>query len=145
MLAYTVYPIDARVRREAEALTERGDEVDLICIRWGDQEKHSKISGVRVLRLSMRRYQGSSNLRYFMNYLKFFILSFLKLSYLYVKNRYQIIQVHTMPDFLVFAAIIPKLFRAKIILDVHDLMPELYMSKFHVDGDNLLIKFITFL
>ena len=30
-----------------------------------------------------------------------------------------------MPDFLVFSALIPKLLGAKVVLDLHDPMPEL--------------------
>ena len=40
MLAYTFYPIDPRVRREAEALAMRGDTVDFICLQEpGDTTK----------------------------------------------------------------------------------------------------------
>jgi glycosyltransferase involved in cell wall biosynthesis len=35
-----------------------------------------------------------------------------------------------MPDFLVLTAIVPKILGAKLILDIHDPMPEFYMSKF---------------
>ncbi len=48
---------------------------------------------------------------------------------------------YTMLDFLVFTAFIPKIMRVKVILDIHDLMPELYMSKFGLHEDNFLIKF----
>jgi glycosyltransferase involved in cell wall biosynthesis len=34
---------------------------------------------------------------------------------------------------------------AKVILDVHDLMPELYMSKFRMDDTKRLIRFITWI
>src|SRR5207247_8680052 len=68
---------------------------------------------------------------------------FVRLSTLHVKRRYDVVQVHTMPDFLVFAALIPKLLGAKIILDVHDLMPELYAAKFGVPKENWLIRLIT--
>src|SRR6185369_11328565 len=64
--------------------------------------------------------------------------------YLFSKKRYDIIHVHTMPDFLVFAALIPKLFGAKVILDVHDLMPELYICKFG-KADGLIVRFITWI
>src|SRR6185369_6944593 len=62
--------------------------------------------------------------------------------YLFSKKRYDIIHVHTMPDFLVFTAFIPKMLGAKVILDVHDLMPELYICKFK-KPDNWKIRFIT--
>ncbi len=40
------------------------------------------------------------------------------------------IHVNNMPDFLVFATIIPRLFGAKVILDIHDPMPNTFASKF---------------
>ena len=67
---------------------------------------------------------------YLVNYFLFFVSASISLVSQHLKNRYQIIQVHTMPDFMVFVAIVPKLLGAKVILDVHDLMPELYQSKF---------------
>jgi len=48
-----------------------------------------------------------------------------------------------MPDFMVFSALVPRLMGAGVILDVHDLMPELYMSKFGLDWDNRLIRAIA--
>jgi glycosyltransferase involved in cell wall biosynthesis len=50
-----------------------------------------------------------------------------------------------MPDFLVFAAAVPKLFGAKIILDVHDLMPELYMCKFGAGSRHWFVQLITWM
>ena len=35
------------------------------------------------------------------------------------------------PDFMVFAAVFPKLTGAKIILDVHDIVPELFVTRFN--------------
>jgi glycosyltransferase involved in cell wall biosynthesis len=62
---------------------------------------------------------------------------------LFFRHRYHVIQVHTMPDFMVFAAIIPRLFGANVVLDVHDLMPELYMSKFKVPATHPTIRRIA--
>jgi hypothetical protein len=41
-----------------------------------------------------------------------------------------VVQAHNLPDFLVFAALVPKLLGARLILDLHDLMPEFYASRF---------------
>jgi len=64
---------------------------------------------------------------------------------LHLKNSYDIVQVHTMPDFLVFTTIVPKLLGAKIILDIHDLMPELYMAKFGGDYRNWIVRMIMWI
>jgi len=142
MLAFTHYLTDARVRREAEALAARGDQVDLICCRSKTLATKRVHNGVRLYPLRGLKYRGGSTIAYLFSYFIFFVKSSFLMSYLHLKNRYDVIQVHTMPDFLVFAASIPKLFGAKIILDVHDLMPELYMTKFETDQNHKLIRFI---
>lgn len=51
-----------------------------------------------------------------------------------------------MPDFLVFTAVVPKLLGTKVILDMHDPMPELYMSKFHAGENNIFpVKLLEFI
>jgi glycosyltransferase involved in cell wall biosynthesis len=46
------------------------------------------------------------------------------------------------PNFLVFAALVPKFTGAKIILDMHDLVPELYASKFSGDRISLTYRIL---
>jgi glycosyltransferase involved in cell wall biosynthesis len=46
---------------------------------------------------------------------------------------------------MVFVAIVPKLLGTKVILDVHDLMPEMYQSKFGLHKEQWLIRFITWI
>lgn len=47
-----------------------------------------------------------------------------------------------MPDFLVFSALIPKIMGAKLILDIHDPMPEMFLSKYSGHENRFLLKFI---
>jgi glycosyltransferase involved in cell wall biosynthesis len=145
MVAYTHYPTDSRVRREAEALLARGDTVDVICLSDKNEENPEYFNGVRMFKIKTPRYRGSNIGMYLVSYLYFFCAALLKLAKLHVKISYQVIQVHTMPDFMVFTAIVPKLFGAKVILDVHDLMPELYQSKFGSKKRRLIIRFITWI
>jgi glycosyltransferase involved in cell wall biosynthesis len=143
MVAYTHYPTDSRVRREAEALAERGDTVDFICLGSENDKKSEIYNGVRLIKICLNRYRGSNPIMYMASYLQFFFAAAFKLTRLQLKNHYQLIQVHTMPDFMVFTALIPKLLGAKVLLDVHDLMPELYKSKFKFADSHPLIRFIT--
>jgi len=142
MVVFGNYSSDQRVRREAEALVSRGDEVDCICL-YQDPDKKRIVKGVRLFYPPARKYRGERIVSYLIEYFAFFLYAFVRLSTLHVKRRYDVVQVHTMPDFLVFAALIPKLLGAKIILDVHDLMPELYAAKFGVPKENWLIRLIT--
>ena len=145
MIAYTFYSSDPRVRREAEALAMRGDTVDFICLKDPDNSETEEYHGVKLLPLTVGRYQGGSTLPYVAKYVSFFVKAFFLVSTRFFKKRYDIIQVHTMPDFLVFAAVIPKLFGAKVILDVHDLMPELYMCKFKSGPQHFIVRLITWI
>jgi glycosyltransferase involved in cell wall biosynthesis len=47
-----------------------------------------------------------------------------------------------MPDFLVFTAWFPRLTGAKVILDIHDIVPEFYASKFDVPGHQTGVKML---
>lgn len=143
MLAYTYYLSDPRVRREAEALADKGYLVDVMCLRGQGEPSRQEIHGVRLIRLPQGRYRGHQFLAYVAGYIRFFILSFLWLSWRHLKERYGLIQIHTMPDFLIFSAVVPKILGAKIVLDIHDLMPELYCSKFGLSEDHPFIKALT--
>src|SRR5664279_5319715 len=145
MVAYTNYSTDTRVRREAEALIERGDTVDVICLGKEGELNPEYKNGVRMIKIILPRYRGSNSRTYLASYLHFFFSALLKLASLQHKNSYQVIQVHTMPDFMVFTAIIPKLMGAKVILDVHDLMPELYMCKFRSGPRHFIVWLITWI
>ena len=145
MLAFTHYSNDSRVRREAEALARRNDHVECICLSEPSGASGAFARGVKLYGIPVRKYRGHSMLAYALSYTMFFVLASVLLTFLHVRKRYDIVQVHTMPDFLVFAALIPRLFGAKIILDVHDLMPELYMSKFGVGEGHLLVRFLRWM
>jgi glycosyltransferase involved in cell wall biosynthesis len=144
MLAYSHYSTDPRIRREAEALAARGDDISCISLMEKSPEPW-ELNGVKLLPVPMGRYRGGSAGSYFRSYLSFFARAALLLTRHHLRDRFDVVQVHTMPDFMVFAAAVPKLLGAKVVLDVHDLMPELYMSKFGLDAAHPLIRFITWM
>ena len=144
MVVLSSYPIDVRVRREAEALFDAGASVDVLCITQRGEALQENVRGINVFRLNLKRHRAGK-LRYLIEYALFFSWSFLKLTYLQFKNRYDIIHVHNMPDFLVFTAIIPKLFGAKIVLDLHDPMPELFSSMINVRETHYIVEVLKFL
>jgi glycosyltransferase involved in cell wall biosynthesis len=130
MLAYTYYESDPRVIREAEAAVDGGFEVDFLALRRPGTQPIELVHGVRVLRLDQSRYRGGGHLRYAIEYAKFFFRCLVKTTTLFFRRRYRAIHVNNMPDFLVFTTIIPRLFGAKVILDIHDPMPNTFASKF---------------
>ncbi len=144
MVVFSYYPFDPRVRREAEALVGKGISVDVICLQYKDQIFIENYEGVNVYRIPLKR-KRLSRLRYLWEYTSFFLVAFIKLSLLHIKKRYKVVQVHNMPDFLVFTALVPRIIGAKIILDLHDPTPEVYMTKYSIPITHPTIRFLLFL
>lgn len=143
MIVHAYYLKDARVRRYAEALARRGDEVHVICLRESNEAIFEEHLGVAIHRINVSHRRGGM-LSYFVEYLSSFVGFFRKLNMLYLKgHRYQLIHIHNFPNFLVFAAAIQKILGAKILLDIHDPMPEVFCSKYRVKENHPLIKFLN--
>jgi glycosyltransferase involved in cell wall biosynthesis len=130
MVAYSYYEIDPRVIREAEAAVDAGFDVDCLALRKDGTPPTEVVRGVRLIRLNQTKYRGGSHLRYLIEYGKFFFRCLAKTTSLFFKRRYAVIHVNNMPDFLVFSTIVPRLFGTKVILDIHDPMPNTFASKF---------------
>ncbi|MFP4379512.1 MAG: glycosyltransferase family 4 protein [Candidatus Sumerlaeia bacterium] len=144
MCVFSYYPADARVRREAEALVEAGIQVDVVSLRQEDQKKKETVNGVGVYRLPVKRKRGGK-LRYMWEYFAFILLSLFKITGLHLGKRYQIVHVHNMPDVLIYCALFPRLLGAKAILDLHDPMPEVFMTKYDMNYDHKAIRLLRFL
>jgi len=138
-LAYTFYEYDNRVIRYVDALSERGDQVDVIALRrqrhpWREAIKHGQLYSIQ--RRSMKEKREWV---YLLKLLWFFVKASVLLTWLQLRRRYHVVHVHNIPDFLAFAAIVPKMMGARVILDIHDLVPELYADKFSAkSGSNRL-------
>jgi glycosyltransferase involved in cell wall biosynthesis len=132
MVAYSYYESDPRVIREAEAAVSGGFDVDFLALRRPGSEAREEIRGVNVIRLKQAKYRGKNHVRYVADYLEFFVRCFFRTTSLFFKRRYRVIHVNNMPDFLVFTTLIPRLFGCKVILDIHDPMPNTFASKFRV-------------
>jgi glycosyltransferase involved in cell wall biosynthesis len=138
MVAFTAYSTDNRVRREAEALASFGGyNVLVLALKEGVYPRSFHLHGVQIREMNISKYQGKSNLRYLMSYLKFALSVFFACNRLLMNNSLDIVHIHNMPNFLVFCAIIPFLFGRKVILDVHDTMLETYLAKFEGHLNNL--------
>jgi glycosyltransferase involved in cell wall biosynthesis len=139
MPVYSYYPFDPRVRRAAEALIEKGHSVDVICLKGEGEQGHSTFNGVGIYRLPLEHTRGGYA-RYLYNYVMFFVLSFLKLNSLHKREQYSAVHVHSLPDFLVFIAYLQKRKGIKVVLDLHEAMPEIFAARFKKDMDSSLVK-----
>lgn len=144
MVVFAYYPIgETRVQREAEALVRSGLDVDILCLRHPTNRNYraprESVGGTTVYRLPVGRSGGDPGLvQQFLEYALFLWLSMVALIGLHLRHRYDVVQVHNLPDFLVFAAWFPKLLGARIILDLHDLMPEFFAARFGRGAKRLL-------
>lgn len=143
MLAYTFYETDNRVRRYAETCAKRGDHVDAIVLRRDGQPVYDTLNGVNIYRIQKRQVNETGKLSYLIKLTRFLIKSSIFLTKKQFKSRYDLIHVHNPPDFHVFATWLPKLTGSKIILDIHDILPEFYASKFTTAKNSLIFKFLV--
>jgi len=127
IIAYTAYARDGRVKRQAEALTSRGDHVDVICLADGHLADTHQVC---VTGLRLPRYRGASRLNYIRSYINFFFRAAALAVRRSLSARYDIVIACTMPDAAILSALPCRLFGSKLVLDVHDTMPELYLDKF---------------
>ena len=142
MLAYSFYELDTRIRNYADSLSDRGDEVDVIALRKKGLPKTENIKGVNVYRIQERVLNEKRKLSYLIRILRFFIKSVIFITKKDLKESYNLIHVHNVPDFLVFAAIVPKLNGAKVILDIHDPLPDFFADKFSIRVNSIVYKFL---
>jgi glycosyltransferase involved in cell wall biosynthesis len=130
MIAYTNYPFDGRVRLEAESLVTWGYEVWFLVPKEKATPRTYTLSGVTVKEVNVGKYGDKNKLRYVFSYIAFLAFAFVECTHLFFQSQVKVIHVHNMPNGLVFAAVIPRLFRCKVVLDLHDTVPETYQAKF---------------
>jgi len=112
------------LRREAEALVDAGYEVEVICMAHPERPRRTVINGVEVTSLPVK-HRRSSKLRYVLDYGSFTALAGLVLAWRHFRRAYAAVQINTLPDSLVFAAIVPKLLGARVVLHLKEPAPEL--------------------
>jgi len=135
MVTFSPFPFDPRPRRAVEALVGEGASVDLICLGGDEAPKHEILNGVNVRRLAMK-HERRGKLEYGYRYGAFILVSSAIFAIRSLARRYDLVYVHNMPDILVLSALIPKALGAKVVLDLHDPMPELMMTIFNSTSDS---------
>jgi glycosyltransferase involved in cell wall biosynthesis len=146
ILTYSFYEQDSRVYRYAHALAERGDEVTVFSLRSSpDQAAEEVIDGCLVVRLQLRKRDEKSPSVFLGRLLRFLWQSMRRISSRQWTRPFDLVHINNIPDFLVFAAWLPKLQGAKIILDIHDIVPELFASKFGIGLGSTTIRMLKWM
>ncbi|UCC62442.1 MAG: glycosyltransferase, partial [Anaerolineae bacterium] len=140
LIRHSVYPYELSFRREVETLHRAGYETHVICLDAPEEDGHRReemIDGVHVHRLPLRR-KKTGVVRYLYDYLSFTFLAALKVTRLHLRHRFVAIQVNTMPDFLVFATLIPRMLGVKVVAMMQEPVPELWQTLRNVPAPRIL-------
>ena len=130
MIVHAYYEEDPRVRREAESLVAAGRPVLVLSLKRPELPADDILHGVHVRRLDEQRHQGAGLGTYLREYLSFLVRSGWAAVKLHRRHRFGLVQVHSLPDFLVFAALPLKLLGVPVVLDLHEAMPEFFVTRF---------------
>lgn len=142
VLLFSYYPSDPRPRLAAEALAREGVLIEVVCLQEHlNEPRRATINGVSIRRVGLKR-RRSGKLRYITQYSVFILRSFLYLTLRSIVRRYDFVHVHNMPDVLVFSALVPKALGARIILDLHDPMPELMQTIFGLGENSFTVRLL---
>jgi len=139
MLTNSIFERDARIRRYSDYLAADGHFVDVICLASESGEDQSRHPHVRVFPLpyTRRRREGFGLM---LDWLGIAANMFLSLTRLEIRQPYDVVHVHNMPDFLVFCALAPRLRGCPVLLNVHDPVPELTRSKMDFSQRHPLVR-----
>lgn len=138
MVTFSLYPGDPRPRRAVDALVGEGMSVDLVCLGSGNVPRRERLNGIEVFRIALKNRRGGK-LAYAYQYAAFILISSAIIALRSLSRRYDLVYVHNMPDILVLSSLLPKALGAKVILDMHDPMPELMTTIFNLDRDSLSV------
>jgi glycosyltransferase involved in cell wall biosynthesis len=138
MIVHAYYEEDPRVRREAESVVASGREVDVFALRREDAEREGVLQGVRIHRLDVQRHQGAGIGTYLVEYANFLLRAMLAVTRAHRHHRFTLVQVASIPDALVFAALPLRLVGVPVILDLHEAMPEFFRMRFPRASNRLI-------
>jgi glycosyltransferase involved in cell wall biosynthesis len=130
MIVHSYYEEDPRVRREAESLVAAGRPVDVFALRRPGDAPTATVDGVTVHHLDVQRHQGAPLPVYLAEYLTFLVRALFAATRAHRRRRYGLVQVHSLPDFLVFAALPLRAAGVPVVLDLHETMPDMFRSRF---------------
>jgi glycosyltransferase involved in cell wall biosynthesis len=140
MVHYSDFVVDSRIQRQARALAERGDRVDCVCLN-DDEEIPVGEGRIALHRAAGGKPRGGKR-AYLEGNLRFLAGAARKVTALDRSQRFDLIEIHNMPDVLVFAALLPKLRGTPIVLNFHDTFPELFATLFDRPPDHPLVRLI---
>ncbi len=130
MVVHSDFPRDVRVVREVRVAVDAGFAVHVIATRREGEPRRQLIDGASVHRLPISHRRGASAFGVFVEYVAFAALATFRLARLSLRRRFDVVHVHNPPDFLIVAALVPKLLGSRVVFDVHDLSSDMFAMRF---------------
>lgn len=144
MVTFSPYPGDPRPRRAIQALLDEGMAVDLLCLADEKSAAREERGLLRVRRIPIEHKRGGA-LAYAYSYSAFILICGAILAFRSIRKRYDLAYIHNMPDVLVLSALVPRVLGAKVIIDLHDPMPELMRTIYRLKEESAGVRFIKLL
>jgi glycosyltransferase involved in cell wall biosynthesis len=134
-------PYDRRVWQEALALKTAGFQVSVVSPATKLHPKLSEsLEGVQIYRYPML-IEGKGHLGLIAEYIWSFICIFLWTIFVAVRRGFKVIMIANPPDIFFPIIMMWRLLGKKTVFDHHDLTPELFSTKFHLDRSIILSFF----
>lgn len=137
------FPEDTRVLLEALALYEANYEVTVICPTGRSHAKYEMVRDIRVYRYP-KPIEPSGVLGYLFEYGYSMAVAGLIGSWCLVRHGFDAIHIHCPPDMNILVGIPFRWLGKKVVIDLHDLSPELFSAKRNKESRGLLSKALHF-
>ena len=128
MIVHAYYEEDPRVRREAESLARAGGLPRSGCADRSCPPRKSCRASRAAARGPAPPGAGLGRTSASLSFL--LVRSGWAAVKLHRRHRFGLVQVHSLPDFLVFAALPLRLVGVPVLLDLHEAMPEFFVTRF---------------
>lgn len=128
-LAFTAFPSDIRVKREAMAAASLARPVCVVALQGPGEAPEEVVPPLHVIRVRGSKTRRGA-LRYLWEYLAFVWRCRRLLATDPRFHAVRIVHIHTLPDFLVWAATPARQRGARIILDLHEIFPEFTLARY---------------
>jgi glycosyltransferase involved in cell wall biosynthesis len=142
MVVECYYPIDRRVRCEAESMTANYN-VTVLAFRKKGEKALDEVNGVKVIRIPEPNFTWLGKGNFIFTYSYFTLATLITFLLTHPFKRYRAVHLNNPPDTLFVVGLAARLLGARYVFDLHDLSGELYMARFS-RGEDFLYKALLF-
>jgi glycosyltransferase involved in cell wall biosynthesis len=143
MVVECYYPIDRRVRCEAESMTPHYD-VNVLALKKKGEKTFDEVNGVKVIRIPEFSLSWLGKGNFVFQYSYFTLATLITFLITHPLKRYRAVHLNNPPDTLFVVGLIARILGSRYVFDLHDLSGELYMARFS-RGKDAIYRALLFL